>query len=162
MSYFSTRRVAQFVLHGALFFCAAWANKAFSQLHPSNKRGVSLKFISDERPLPLVDVTIDGSEPLPFLLDTGACRTILSPQVVKRLGLTISSKGTGQTAGGKSYEVSYVKLGALQLGDKTIADCVAAVAEMPDKAPFDGILGIDVLRRFTITIDSPNKTLLLE
>jgi hypothetical protein len=92
----------------------------------------------------LVDVQVNGQGPFPFLLDTTASQSTLSPQLATRLGLE---------AGSGSALISSLETGALHLADVqlpvTAADAIGAA---------DGVLGIEGMERKRIDADFRNGT----
>jgi hypothetical protein len=92
----------------------------------------------------LVDVQVNGQGPFPFLLDTTASQSALSPQLATRLGLD---------AGSGSVRITSFETGALRLSDVQLpvitGDAIAAA---------DGVLGIEGMDRKRIEADFRNDT----
>lgn len=112
--------------------------------------------------------TIDGKYRGTFLLDTGANNSLLqktfsvgdSPRADTCLmGLTI------QGAGG-SEDVDLCRFHSLEFGGVTIPDPVFVVPSgeggMETFEGIDGVIGNDILERFTVTLDYRNQQVLLE
>lgn len=103
--------------------------------------------VSDEAEIsgrPILRMTVNGQGPFRFIVDTGANRTSVSPRLVARLGLDVSSVVDVNGVTGRA-EANAVTLDRLQFGD-----FVAVGVEAPVLADFvfagtDGIVGVDVL-----------------
>jgi hypothetical protein len=87
----------------------------------------------------LVDVQVNGQGPFPFLLDTTAAQSALSPQLATRLGLDASSG---------SVRISSLETGALRLSDVQLP--VITEAEI---GAADGRIGIEAMDRKRIEAD---------
>lgn len=92
--------------------------------------------------------------PLTLMLDTGADRTVISPSAVARAGLT-AERGrevqiVGVTGSTTATEVVVPQLdvAGARVGPLTVIVHDVGVAEV------DGLLGRDILDRFTLTLDS--------
>jgi predicted aspartyl protease len=113
------------------------------------------------KPLVLLPVKVDGHE-FRFALDTGASTTVVSPELARRCELA-STAMPSMTGGGGTVAASSALIQSLQIGGVRISRVRVAVAEfleMLSRATgvgIDGILGTNVLRRFTLTIDYPGK-----
>jgi tetratricopeptide (TPR) repeat protein len=99
-----------------------------------------------------------------MLLDTGAGITVLSDTLAERLKLTRNGDETLLLKTlSREMRVPLAHISALQLGAHTREDMPVAVCSMgPAKASFEGILGMDFLRGFTITVDAPAKKISLK
>src|SRR5205085_7505778 len=105
----------------------------------------------------ILPVTVNGSPPLDFILDTGASGTVISEDAAARLKLAPGKKGGTTTQGG---EVDSSALGKadLAVGRMPIGSIdLTAIDMRPLYAGFgrriDGILGYDVFARFTVAIN---------
>jgi aspartyl protease family protein len=109
----------------------------------------------------IAHVSVNGTRPARFLVDTGASVTLVSPALAKTLGLAIDGATpatelqtvAGNTAGAAAVLAS-VKLGAAEARD------VPAVIHAPG-LDVDGILGNSFLGRFIVTLDSDRRLLRL-
>jgi len=99
-----------------------------------------------------------------LLVDTGAERTVLSADVVARLGLTRDEKTITRSTGvGGSFTANDAIVPGLVLGGVRMAISRVSVGQFrfgPGLSA-DGLLGSDVLLYFDIDIDVPGKTLTL-
>ena len=109
----------------------------------------------DGRPL-LVSVVWNG-EPLAFLLDTGATRTGFDSSLKSRLGEPVG-RTTLQTSAGlvetEEFACPDVTVGGLPLdGIETVFCTDLQRLRYASGEDIRGVLGVDFLRRFTVTID---------
>jgi predicted aspartyl protease len=109
----------------------------------------------------LVKAGINGLGTATLILDTGAERTIISPAVVARLGLSLENeppvilKGvTGMGTAGRVW-VKFIEIEKIKVGPLLIA---VYDAELKGA---EGLLGRDFLSHLNLTIDSKEKTVTL-
>jgi hypothetical protein len=117
--------------------------------------------------VPTLCLMVNG-QPARFVLDTGAGRTVVSPDAVRRLGIPLDPwvgttlEGVGglqrhQNAVPQSIDLNGVPLRQAHLGGAFSL----AVATLPVSAPVDGLLGRDLLDSFDLDIDLPRLRLTL-
>jgi PDZ domain/Aspartyl protease len=115
-----------------------------------------------------IDVPGHGAVKGDFLLDTGSDHALLlSESFAKSRGLltrrlkTLRPGGLGE--GGRGNRL-LARLGALELGPYRIAQPIALIQEMQGAGErnYGGIIGSQVLRRFTVILDLPHGRLILE
>jgi predicted aspartyl protease len=116
-------------------------------------------------------LTLPGRAPVDISLaiDTGASATDLnSPFVdssgaIQAVGKTISYPTRG--AGNAHFDTLMGRIAGLKLGPYLLVDPVVGLSRASDgvlaSSNFEGILGNDVLKRFTMTLDYPDKQLIL-
>ncbi|HEY9714223.1 MAG TPA: retroviral-like aspartic protease family protein, partial [Chroococcales cyanobacterium] len=110
----------------------------------------------------MVNVKVNDGDPVPFILDTGATQSLLDQQVATRLGVRTHS-GYSMTTGSGSIKTDFISAEKLSIGDITLENIAMAVAPLqgfsniPDPKP-GGLLGANILRRFLVSIDYPNRT----
>ena len=115
----------------------------------------------------IVPVSINGSQPLRFVLDTGSTRTLIDRSVAARLGLKEREASSLQGAGqGRIpiYALPNVDFQMPGLQSKGY-DCFAVDLAPVGKAVGtreDGILGYDFFARFVVTIDFETKQMIVE
>jgi hypothetical protein len=103
--------------------------------------------------------TINDSDPLWFVLDTGASVSCIDSKLASDLGFQLEGKIMGGGAGEKKVEVNLVKDATFRVqGVELLGQTVAAVAlgdilEKRFGRPIDGILGYDFISRFVVSID---------
>jgi hypothetical protein len=107
----------------------------------------------------LVDVSIDGRPPMPFILDTGG-HAILTTDAAKQMGFQTQGQGVSGGSGSGTMSTSYTKVHDTALGLAHVRDLTYTVLPYPfgfyergDGAPIAGILGLEMFERFTITFD---------
>jgi hypothetical protein len=102
----------------------------------------------------IVPVTINGRGPYRFIVDTGASRSTISPDLVRALGLTAEPEALINLDGitGEA-RVSYVSVDRLQAGDLTLEDARLPVVEAMVMAGADGILGAAGMSQKSLLID---------
>jgi predicted aspartyl protease len=99
-------------------------------------------------------VMINGRGPFRMVVDTGASRTTLSPELVKLLGLQIAPNRTvllnGVTG---AAQVPVVTIETLQAGDFIVQGTDAPIVRAPIMAGADGILGVAAFKTERIIVD---------
>jgi predicted aspartyl protease len=114
----------------------------------------------------LVPATLNVTHGATLVLDTGASYTVLTPSTIRRLGLSVPDDAPRRSlkmVGGHEIHLVFVRLPALQIGDARVEDIEVGVHEIvPDGPSIDGLLGGDVLSRFTMTLDRSARKLRLE
>lgn len=113
-----------------------------------------------ERAWPVVPVAING-EQLRFIVDTAAGGTVIDGAVAERLQLP--SAGEGQVAGATSSSaVRNVRASRLEIGGAVHENHQMVVTNMSQfSGNFAGILGNDVFRHYSLTVDTPGGRLTL-
>lgn len=120
--------------------------------------------ISQERMT--VPVSFGAHGPFPFLVDTGAERTVITSALARELGLAVSSRA--RLVGSlRSADVDLVELDDLDIGDRNFPGLSAVVLEAGHVGAA-GIIGIDSLQDQRVVFDfqrgeisigrSPNST----
>lgn len=110
----------------------------------------------------IVDVTINKEITRPFAVDTGASYTVISPEIARALHITPSAKApkvTLQTANGR-IQVPLVNLASLKIGELETPNVMAAVHSIDDSSNISGLLGLNMLNRFQMTVDSTEHQLI--
>lgn len=116
--------------------------------------------------LTLAYVTINGTQRVPFIVDTGASSTTITPAVAERLGLGPSA-GTPRrrvtVADGRNVSVPFVRVAAVEVGAARVENLEVGVLDVAPGTPgIGGLLGGDFLGRFTVTLDHARRELRLE
>lgn len=116
--------------------------------------------------LTLVDATFNRSERALLIVDTGSSSTIITPVLMRRLGLSLpeeASRTRGYVVGGQMLSVPMLAVAAIQVGDAVVENFEVGVHDVFPKAPdVDGLLGGDFLHRFRITLDKDARQMRLE
>jgi hypothetical protein len=103
----------------------------------------------------------DAAAPVTLILDTGADRTIISPQALWRLGISMLNapraliKGVTGLGQGDMVQVTSIQIGEARVGPLRI------VALDADLRQAEGLLGRDFLEHFTVTIDAREQIVTL-
>jgi len=113
----------------------------------------------------VVQGVVNGRFDAAFLLDTGATHTLLTLKALERFGIRIPSDASWVSfivAGGQRRDAQLVRLDSLELGDARVTPLdVLAFDVAPESPALDGVLGMDVLGRFTVTIDQAGGMVLI-
>jgi predicted aspartyl protease len=123
-----------------------------------------LKLPRPDRPLILVDVLVNIQKTYQFALDTGASQTVVSPVLAEQMGMMSAPGDTLIGAAGAVTSSSGI-LKSLRIGDTSIEDVPVMISDIFSPLNqavgtiIDGILGYNVLRRFSFMIDYPNGRL---
>ena len=107
-------------------------------------------------------VSVQGRD-FEFLVDTGAAYTALSKDVVALLGMSGDPQRTANIVPihGGILRVPVVTITELRIGGLRIADVTAVVLDFSPALKFDGMLGMNVLKQFRMTIETDTGTLVL-
>jgi predicted aspartyl protease len=113
----------------------------------------------------IVPVSINGSGPYPFLLDTGSNSTLVRNELLDTLGISSNKVTPAHVMAGVSHlrqaVVESVTVADLSINGLVIegidADQISGL-----RVPIQGVLGEDFLKHFDILIDNHAKTLTLD
>ncbi len=110
----------------------------------------------------IVDAILNNRITRPFAVDTGASYTVISPKIARELHITPAlnaPKVTLQTANGR-IQVPLVNLATLKIGTLETPNVTAAVHAVDDSSNIAGLLGLNVLNRFQMTVNSAEHQLI--
>ena len=148
-----------------LVYCVAFAPACAAGPNPiePTPQIVTAKIKLDERSMIIVPVSLNGSGPYDFVLDTGSRKTIVDQKLAGELGLPRVGETT--VAGVlTSAEMPVVRVDSLSVGGATVqggevfsADHAATVT-----GKVRGLLGEDFLRNFDLLIDYRHGVIRLE
>jgi hypothetical protein len=132
-----------------------------SQMSPSYASRLSFQFAANS--LVVVPVTINGSGPYRFILDTGASNTLLSAAIADTLRIPKQGDATLLIASGR-LPVTIRTVSVLNVGAAHLDNIEVTVADFAllKTLNVEGVLGADYLRRFKVSIDYNNQTVDLE
>jgi predicted aspartyl protease len=119
-------------------------------------------------PLLLIDVSVNGLEPVPFVVDTGAATIGLVPELARRAGVRLVGTIRAMGVGGKPITVHSARVDRVRLGDFEIRNVpgstggnIATGVRAPDGRPVQGNIGTIVLSHFLCTLDYVGAALIL-
>jgi hypothetical protein len=109
--------------------------------------------------LVIVDVSVDGAQPLPFALDTGIGQTVIDSDVARALGIAVLVRHGG--CGGRIANDLTLAWRGVRVYNES-ADIAPLSALWPVLGVrIDGIIGGDVLSRFVVRIDYARRAVTL-
>jgi hypothetical protein len=117
---------------------------------------------------PCVQVAVDSSGPLNFILDTGASLCMISRDGLNKL-LAVPALGRslgciGGAGGGDAGGIKSIKAARLTIAGQELYPVSITVHDVPGEGLAikpDGLLGEDVLHNFKVVIDAKNGVLTL-
>ena len=98
-----------------------------------------------------VGVSIDGRGPYPFIIDTGAERTVISSELARTLALRPGRTATVHSMSEVS-QIATVVIPALRVGNRSVEQIHAPALSRANLGA-SGILGVDTLQRERVTFD---------
>ncbi|MCK5733782.1 MAG: aspartyl protease family protein [Candidatus Latescibacteria bacterium] len=131
--------------------------------HPARGSLVPVKL---ENYYPIVPVHIDGEGSYRFLLDTGASRCIVSPEVAQSLRLSkgeaCKARGAIDVIDAYRSSVSRLSVGSARCEDLQVSvmDCSHVGSYVHDRV--DGYIGTNFLEHFVMTLNYRDQTLTLQ
>lgn len=132
------------------------AAPATAPIDPSSE---TLGFTSDSTRRMTVSVDIDGQGPYPFIVDTGAERTVVSRELAEALSLPSLGDVTLATVA-NVRRVPSVQIDSMRVGRRTLNDIRAPALERADMGAM-GMLGVDSLRSQRVDFDFDRQELTL-
>jgi hypothetical protein len=113
--------------------------------------------------LSIVSVNLERRQPAFMLIDSGASSTIITPVMLRLLGLSVAPDAPRRkltVVGGGRIDVPFVRLSSLSMGSAVVRDVEVGVYDVAPQVPVvDGLLGGDVLQRFRATVDAGARRL---
>ena len=122
-------------------------------------------------PLPVLPVSINGNEPVNFILDTGGAEIILDDGLAREVGAEMAGAFSGKYAGGRQAETGVGRIESVSLGEFTLrevpihaldVDPISSLYELYDGVAIRGVIGTRLLQHFLPTIDYPGGVLILQ
>jgi predicted aspartyl protease len=120
--------------------------------------------LASAEPLIVVQAVVNGQGPFQFAVDTGAGRTVLTPELAERLNIEATKEVKGAGVGGK-MPLTGATVDSLSLCSATVRDHAVVVGAFIDTisaaagTKLDGIVGHNFLNQFQLTIDYPQNRL---
>ncbi len=113
----------------------------------------------------LISARVNGGLEQKFVVDTGASQTVIDKPVAQSIGPQTMSTFT-VTAGSKAVPLGYLSIQKFQIGDLTMENIPALVADLASfKATLGhrpaGLIGTSFLKRFAVTIDYRDRKIVL-
>lgn len=129
----------------------------------------TVKFDSNEK-LILLDIGVLSSDEswiiyLPVALDTGATTTILPADILADLGYDPGSPALSRTRMITGSGIEYapcIAVKSIHVGGENLDNVEVLCHDLPAEAGIDGLLGINFLMNFDLTIEYSSGKLLFE
>jgi predicted aspartyl protease len=109
-----------------------------------------------------VEAMVNGKGPYTFIVDTGG-HTLLSPRVVKEVGLESVGKSETAGAGEKTATSGYARYKEIAIGKARLRDQVGFTIEIYEPSiegiQVDGMIGFEYFSRFAVRLDYGAQTM---
>lgn len=99
-----------------------------------------------------LDVSLDGKRRR-LELDTGAGGIVLSKSAARALGIEPEIHTTSGGVGEQTSEAYLIHVPSIKIGDLEFANCMVQVVEHSRLEEVDGLIGMDFLGRYLVTLD---------
>ena len=125
--------------------------------------GIPFRITSKRKPLIEVEAMVNGEGPYPFVVDTGAMGTCISPALAAMLGVEKGEAMVAAGVGGTMDAYSSAAPLSFRIGEDCAVDVTPVVLDVFDSlAPetghtLFGIIGRDILNQYTVTVDYPHS-----
>jgi predicted aspartyl protease len=152
-----------------LCFCLLAAVSCFataSNCHDEPAESVPFQLAGGRNPLILVPVYVDEKGPFRFILDTGAFRCLLSPELSATLGVRKESEHRATGAGG-TMNFSSAHVASLAVGSARQQNVQVAITDELSRfgeavqSKVDGVIGFNFLKDFRVLLDYQHNVLRL-
>ncbi len=143
--------------------------KQFEKLTPYRTEGPRICRIEFDRidPLPVLRLSVNGSEPEYFIVDTGGCEIIVDHEFAMHCNIELAGSFNAGYAGNKKGKTHVGKADRVSIGDFIVHDVpvwtldVSSISKLFDGLPIRGIVGTRFLLQYISTIDYRNGALIL-
>ena len=108
----------------------------------------------------IVPVTLNGSVKTYLVLDTGATITMVSRRIASKLALRSTGQMTAMTVGGPVRR-PVARLRSLKAGKAEVQNLLVSIHDFHPHPQVEGLLGLDFLGKFRMSLDSRKKVLVL-
>ena len=126
---------------------------------PADGSSETLGYTSDETQRMTLSVDVEGRGPYPFIVDTGAERTVVARELVELLSLTPRGDVVLATVA-NTRRVPSVQIDSMRVGRRTINDIHAPALEGANLGAM-GMLGVDSLQSQRVVFDFERRELTL-
>lgn len=120
-------------------------------VRPPDPAGSVVAIARDQQARMTVPVMVNGQGPFPFVIDTGADRTVISRSLADQLKLTLGPRAQVRGTAGET-EVDTARLDTLTIGGRTFHGINAPLLDANDLGAM-GMLGVDTLADQHIVLD---------
>jgi len=120
--------------------------------------GVTSVALMHGRAAPVIDVVLNGGAPLHFLFDTGGSNA-MTPSAARRLGLDLVGLVTVGGGGAGVVNAQFTTVRSVRIGAAELRDQPFAVLDFGGLTGFDGIVGYELLARFSARLDFAKESL---
>jgi len=108
----------------------------------------------------IVPVTFNGTVTANLLLDTGASMTMISRRLASNLALPAIASGLISGIGG-TINAQIARLDSIKIGEAEVGGMPVSIHDLSRFPRFEGLLGMDFLGRFHVSVDSGKQVLVL-
>ena len=108
----------------------------------------------------IVPVTFNRSLTANLLLDTGASMTMISRRIATGLSLYANRSRVFSGVGG-AVTAQVARLDSIKVGDAEIGGIDVSIHDLSQGRQFEGLLGMDFLGRFQVSVDAAKQLLVL-
>ena len=150
-----------------------WVLAGFTWLAPAvasdervPSKDVSFRLAGGHDPLILVPVYVEDKGPFQFILDTGAFRCLLSPELSATLGVRKETEQQVMGVGGR-IKISSAHVSSLAVGSAVKQNVEVAIADELSRfgeavqSRVDGVVGFNFLKDFRVLLDHRHNILRL-
>jgi PDZ domain-containing protein len=115
----------------------------------------------------VVEASIDGDAPRPFIFDTGG-RNVITPLVPRPRNASVVRTAHAAGIGSKILSVEMIKVRRITIGAATLDEPVVSILDLPNtivdrgsRPRLAGLIGPELLARYAVTIDYARRILTL-
>jgi hypothetical protein len=108
----------------------------------------------------IVPVTFNRTLTANLLLDTGASVTMISRRIASSLALYSTRSGLFSGIGGRVV-AQIARVDSIKVGDAEVGGMSVSIYDFAASPQIDGLLGMDFLGRFRVSVDSAKQVLVL-
>lgn len=118
-------------------------------------------------PLPVIEVSVNDSQPLYFIIDTGGAEVILDKELAEEVGAEMAGAFSGTYAGQKEAETGLGKIDSIKIGEFVVRNVPIHTLDTGPISPLfsgleiRGIIGTRLLMHFLSIIDYADTALIL-